>query len=102
MKNVKTPIKSLKLTNAQTSYTPGSGRKTPNRQQHHHHHGKENKKSSNKNGNKISPKTPINGDRFIPDRSAMNFEIIHYLVIFTIFFYSKTIINFITNLGYKS
>ncbi|KAH7639621.1 cell division cycle protein 20 homolog [Dermatophagoides farinae] len=79
MKNVKTPIKSLKLTNAQTSYTPGSGRKTPNRQQHHHH-GKENKKSSNKNGNKISPKTPINGDRFIPDRSAMNFEIIHYLV----------------------
>lgn len=54
----KTPIKSF------NNHTPNG--KTPSR--------KENRKNT--------PKTPANGDRFIPDRSVMNFEIGHYLVIF--------------------
>lgn len=82
IKNGRTPIKSTKYNNNQrTSYqTPNGGRnKTPNRQNQQNHGGKENQQNNN-NGKKISPKTPINGDRFIPDRTAMNFEIGHYLV----------------------
>ncbi|XP_027200004.2 cell division cycle 20 protein fzy [Dermatophagoides pteronyssinus] len=83
IKNGRTPIKSTKYNNNQrASYqTPnGGGRnKTPNRQNQQNHGGKENQQNNN-NGKKISPKTPINGDRFIPDRTAMNFEIGHYLI----------------------
>ncbi|KAF7491379.1 Cell division cycle protein 20 -like protein [Sarcoptes scabiei] len=64
IKNVKTPRQSKSFLHQQQ--TPS--RKTPSRIR------------SDKENRKASPKTPANGDRFIPDRTAMNFEISHYVI----------------------